>query len=45
MLAVVGGFEGSDSELPALGAIVIGLEILPELYWLDKPQRGGDSGV
>ncbi len=45
MLAIIGGFEGSDGELAALGAVVVGVEILPELYWLDEPQRGGDGGV
>ncbi len=44
-LAIVGCSEGSYNELAAYGAVVILVEVLPELYWLDEPQRGGDSGI
>ncbi len=40
MLAIIGCFEGSYGELVVYGVVVILVEILSELYWLDESQRG-----
>ncbi len=45
MVAIVGSFECSYGELAPNGALVILVEFLPELYWLDEPQRGRDGGI
>ncbi len=45
MLVIIGGLEGCDNELAVLGVVVVGVEILLELYWSDEPQGGGGGGV